>query len=287
MGATFVFGDERILAIARLEGDEAEDLASALEEAVVVVEGEAEERSGLLEEAFFGAEAVFGFGFDVELKADGGSGGGELAFAGGKAEAEFVSEGAELFHDAFLQAEDGRAVEVFDGLGGELGVGFDDELAEGFSFASANESLGQVVVRLAMMMGKDFPGFAMGEDPGSVGGVNFFAIVAAIGTGSDTTADGFPSFIVAAVLAGFDAGEGVGNLVENGVEDFFFGIEGGEGAAERDFPFCGTADTKATFGIVQRACPTALSEPVFGELALQKVEGLVGVHGAPRFLDFL
>ena len=134
-------------------------------------------------------------------------------------------------------------------------------------------------------MGKDFAGFAMGENPGSIGGVHFFAIVAAIGAGADAAADCFPAFVVTAVLAGLDAGEGVGNLVKNGVEDFFFGIESGKRPADGDFFFSGAADAKASLGVVQSTCPTTLSKPVFGELALQKVEGLVGIHGPSSFLQ--
>ena len=141
LGAAFVFGDEGILAVAWLDGDEAEDFTPALEEAVVVCEGETEERSTLLEEALLGAEAVFGLGFDIKLEADGGTGGRELAFAGGNGESEFLREGAELLHHSFLQAEDGGAVEELDRLSGELGIGDDDELAEGFRFAAANEGL--------------------------------------------------------------------------------------------------------------------------------------------------
>lgn len=234
-----------------------EGFAAALEDTPVVDEGEAEEGGRFLEESFFGGEAIVGN--DFELEPDGGLGGGELALRGRDGDAEFVGEGAELGDDSFLDAEDVGAVEEGEGAGGEGGVGADFEFAEGFCFASSDEGLGQVFVRLAMMMREDLAGFGMGEDPRGIGGFDLVAIVATLGAGADAVADCLPTFVVATVFAGLDGDEGVGDLVQNGIEDLCLRIEGGEGAAEGDFLLRWAANAEATLGIVELAGPSARS----------------------------
>ena len=201
-----------------------------------------------------------------------------MAFGGSDGDAEFFGEGAELGNDFFLKGECVAAVEVAERAFGEGRVGEDFEFAESFFLSPSDKSLGEVFVRLAMMMGEDFSGFAMGENPEGVGGVHFVAIVAALGARSDAAADGFPAFVVATVFAGLDGGEGVGNLVEDGVENLFLGVEGGEGATDRDFLFCGPTDAKATLSIVEGTGPAASSEAMLGELALQECERLGRIH---------